>query len=181
MPDEKKEIILVVDDNPDDRMAFSRYLEHAGFCVEMASNVQEGIDTAIKKEISCILVDYQMPGMSGIDLLKKLKTDQKLKFIALIMLTGLEHEAHMMEGLSAGADDYLGKSSSAEIIIARVKAALRVKKLNNELKEAIDAKSKALEQLDKVVDELRDISIRDSLTMLYNHGYFFKILDNEFQ
>ncbi|MBI5206455.1 MAG: diguanylate cyclase [Candidatus Firestonebacteria bacterium] len=180
MAEGKKEIILVVDDNPDDRRAFSRYLKRAGFEVEMASSVSEGVDAASKKEISCILVDYQMPGMSGIDMLKKVKADQKLKFIPVIMLTGLEQEEHILEGLSSGADDYLGKSSTSEIIIARIKAALRVKNMRDELKEANEAKTKALEQLDKMVIELRDSSIKDSLTMLYNHGYFFKILDNEF-
>ncbi len=181
MSENNKEIILVVDDNPDDRRVFSRYLKQVGFEVEMASNVLDGINIASKKEISCILVDYQMPGMSGIDMLKKIKADQQLKFIPVIMLTGLEQEEYILEGLSSGADDYLGKSSSSEIIIARVNAALRVKKLRDEIKEASDAKTKALEQLDKAVNELREISIRDSLTMLYNHGYFFKILDKEVQ
>jgi diguanylate cyclase (GGDEF)-like protein len=177
----KKETILIVDDNPDDRRLFSRYLKHAGFEVEMASNVLEGFEAASKKDISCMLVDYQMPGMSGIDMLRKKKEDQRLKFIPVIMLTGLEQEHHILEGLSAGADDYLGKSNSPEIIVARINTVLRVKKMRDEIKSASEAKTKALEQLDKVVNELREISIRDSLTMLYNHGYFFKILDKEFQ
>lgn len=177
----KKETILIVDDNPDDRNVFGRYLKQAGFEVKMASSVSEGIETASKKEVSCILVDYQMPGLSGIDMLKKIKADEKLKFIPVIMLTGLEKEEHILEGLSSGAEDYMGKSSSYEIIVARLNVAIRVKKMRDEIKAASEAKTKALEQLDKVVAELREISIRDSLTMLYNHGYFFKILDKECQ
>lgn len=177
----KKETVLIIDDNPDDIRLFSRYLKQAGFEVEMASNVTEGFEAALKKDISCMLVDYQMPGMNGIDMLRKKKEDQRMKFIPVIMLTGLEQEHHILEGLSAGADDYLGKSNSPEIIIARINTVLRVKKMRDEIKSASEAKTKALEQLDKVVNELREISIRDSLTMLYNHGYFFKILDKEFQ
>ncbi|MEW6087184.1 MAG: diguanylate cyclase [bacterium] len=180
MPEEAKKTILIVDDNPDDRKVLDRYLKQAGFNVEMASNVLEGIEAASKKEISCILVDYQMPGMSGIDMLRKIKADQKLKFIPVIILTGLEQEEHILEGLSAGAEDYLGKSSSPEIIIARLNTALRVKKIRDELIEANETKTKILEKLDKAVLELKEISVRDSLTMLYHHGYFFKILNNEF-
>ncbi|MFH1288760.1 MAG: diguanylate cyclase [bacterium] len=180
MPEKKENLILIIDDNPDDRMMFSRYLKQAGFVVETTGDYVDGISIASKKEIDCILLDSQMPKISGIEVLKRLKADVQLKFIPVIMLTGLEEEKHVLEGLDSGADDYLGKSSSSEIIVARVRAAIRVKKLQDELKEVNKIKTKALEDLDKLMAELKEISIRDSLTKLYNHGYFRDALCKEF-
>lgn len=152
-------MVLIIDDNPNDRAMFSRYLKQAGFIVEATGNYIEAIGTASKKEVDCILLDSRMPEISGIEVLKRLKSDAQLKFIPVIMLTGLEEERDVLKGLESGADDYLGKSSSSEIIVARVKAAIRVKKLQ---------------------DELKEVSMRDSLTKLYNHGYFRDALCKEF-
>lgn len=159
MSEKKEDLVLIIDDNPDDRVMFSRYLKQAGFIVEATGNYLEAMGMALKKEVDCVLLDSQMPEISGIEVLKKLKSDAQLKFIPVIMLTGLEEEKHVLKGLDSGADDYLGKSNSPEIIIARVKAAIRVKKLQ---------------------DELKEVSIKDSLTKLYNHGYFRDALCKEF-
>ncbi|MCG2704361.1 MAG: diguanylate cyclase [Candidatus Omnitrophica bacterium] len=170
---------------------FSRYLKQAGFHIETAESAAIGMDVALNGNLDCILLDCCMPAVGGIDMLRKLKSDPLLKFIPVIMLTGLEDEDAIVEGLDAGADDYVGKSNSAKIIIARVKAALRVKRLqdevkrinetlcqiNSELSEANEAKTTAINQLDKAVLDLRELSIRDSLTMLYNHGYLWERLD----
>lgn len=186
--------LLIIDDNSDDRKMFTRFLEKKGFVVFAAENISKGLEIAKNKTISCMLIDYRMPSGSGIDMVKILKADPKLKFIPVIILTGLEEKKHVLEGLEAGADDYVGKSAGEEVILARINALLRLQKLQAEIKtandklqkinsELVDAnslKEQALTKLNEAIVKLREVAIRDSLTGLYNHGYFLEVLENEF-
>lgn len=182
----EKNNILIIDDNLDDLQIFGRYLTGAGYSVKLALGGQNGFEILSKEKIDCILLDWQMPQMPGIEVVEKIKSDPSLKFIPVIMLTGLEEEKNIITGLGAGADDYIGKSNTPQIILARIKAILRIKNLQDKLQQAIseleianNAKTELLIKLDKAMIELKKLSIKDSLTDLYNYRYFQETLDIE--
>lgn len=149
----KKELakILIIDDNPDDLMIFSRYLQDAGFLARCAGNLRESLEILSKESFECILVDYQMPKQEGIEAVKTLKTDPLFKFIPVIILTGLESEESAIEGLNRGADDFLNKSSSFKMILARIKAAIRVKRLYDEAIAAAKTNTNTILEPEKTI------------------------------
>ena len=128
-----KRKILVVDDSPEARSAIERVLLRAGFEVTQASSGKEALYILKQKKIDCVMLDHLMPEMSGLDVARIIKRDEKLKIIPVIMLTGVEDEDAVISGLNAGADDYIIKTYPPDIIVARVEAMLRLGKLQGEL------------------------------------------------
>lgn len=171
--------ILIIDDNSDDLQVFNRQLTSAGYDVKLAAGGQAGLEVLSREKIDCILLDWQMPQMPGVKVIEKIRSDPVLRFMPVIMLTGFEEEKNILAGLGAGANDYVGKSSSIQIIIARIKAVLRMKDMQDELKRINDNLQETIVKLDKAMIELKHLSIKDSVTDLYNYRYFQETLDIE--
>ncbi len=167
----KERLILIVDDNADDRKIFVRYLQQAGFITKEASSVLEGMAILLNEKVDCALVDYRMPSSSGIEMVKKIRANYKLKYIPVIILTGLEEEKYVLEGLEAGANDYVGKSRNEAVIVARVKSAIRIKELEDELRQRaseLENKIAELEEMNKmfVNRELAMIQLKQQVQTL---------------
>jgi two-component system phosphate regulon response regulator PhoB len=117
--------ILIVDDESSIRDMLRTSLELAGFvCVE-AENAQDAHSMIINKPPSLVLLDWMMPGISGVELARRLKRDQLTRDIPLIMLTAKGEEDNKIQGLEVGADDYITKPFSPRELLARLKAVLR--------------------------------------------------------
>lgn len=100
----------------------------------------DGIDGYIKaKEIKpdLILLDWMLPNISGIDILKKIRSDKNLKNIPVIMLTAKNMESDKVEGLEIGADDYITKPFSIKELLARISSVLRRYNINGQNEESI--------------------------------------------
>ena len=117
--------ILVVEDEPAILELVAVNLRHAGFQVVRATSAEEG-ETVIRHELPDLLVlDWMLPGQSGVGLARKLRADERTRELPIIMLTARVHEEDKIQGLEAGADDYVTKPFSPKELVARIRAVLR--------------------------------------------------------
>ena len=120
-----KHTILLVDDEMAIRTMLCVALEAAGYNVLQAENAQQAHAIIIDRSPDLVLLDWMMPGTTGLELLRRLKRDELTEKIPVIMLTAKAEEDSKISGLDAGADDYIAKPFSPRELISRVKAVLR--------------------------------------------------------
>jgi len=115
--------ILVVDDDPSVTSLLKRTLAYEGFVVEIANSGQEGLTIARERPPDLAILDIMMPGLDGLEVLRRLRAaDAEL---AILMLTASDSPTDQVQGLDRGADDYVTKPFSLDVLIARVRAHLR--------------------------------------------------------
>jgi two-component system, cell cycle response regulator len=174
-PDDAEQArILVVDDHPDNLEIINARLSSRGFQVELATNGQEALDRVQENPPHLILLDVMMPLMDGYEVSRRIKNDENIPYIPIILVTARDSTQDKVEGLDAGADDYLTKPINFPELEARVRSMLRIKRLQDEL----DQKNRELETVNK---KLRKLSITDGLTELFNHRHVHELLHEEFE
>ncbi len=124
--------ILAVDDSVTYLQELASALTGEGYDVILTQSGEEALDLLAVQPVDCILLDLLMPGLGGQETCHRIKAAQIVRDIPLIMLTALEDRAAMLEGLGAGADDYISKSSEFEVLKARVRAQIRRKQFEDE-------------------------------------------------
>lgn len=117
--------ILVVDDEPDIREVICFSLEGAGFRVIQAGHADEARKVLTNESPDLILLDWMLPGRSGLELAQQLKQNPKSRAMPIIMISARGEEEDRVKGLDTGADDYITKPFSPREMVARVKAVLR--------------------------------------------------------
>jgi two-component system, OmpR family, phosphate regulon response regulator PhoB len=117
--------VLVVDDEPDIREVMRFALEEAGFRVLEAGHADEARKTLVADGADLLLLDWMLPGRSGLELAKELKQSSKTRPIPIIMVSARGEEEDRVKGLDTGADDYIAKPFSPREMVARVNAVLR--------------------------------------------------------
>ena len=132
---ETTERIVIIDDNARDAAIVRRMLERSGFHVLYAASGEEGLGIIQREPPDAVLVDYRMPGLDGYEVCRRIKSDPATQNIPVLMLTGADSAKNLVEGLESGADDYVTKAADFEIILARVRALLRVKAYQDELRQ----------------------------------------------
>ena len=121
--------ILVVDDE-EDILELVRYnLAREGYRVVCAASGEQALNKAGSEPFDLIVLDLMLPGIDGLEVAKKLKNKPETRHIPIIMLTAKGEEADIVTGLELGADDYVTKPFSPRILLARVKAVIRRKVL----------------------------------------------------
>ena len=120
-----KDKILIVEDEGAIRDMLGYALMKAGFLCEEAADTEAARSTLKAERPDLILLDWMLPGMSGIDYARRLKSAPETRDIPIIMLTAKGEEADKVRGLEAGADDYITKPFSTRELVARVRAVLR--------------------------------------------------------
>jgi DNA-binding response OmpR family regulator len=129
----KPNIVLVVEDDNEMRELLRVELEAEGFIVLTATNGAEAVSKARSREPDVILMDIQMPKMNGVEATKILEDDKDTRHIPVIMVTSVEKEEGVIEGLEAGAIDYITKPFFLPELKAKVSAVLRLKNIYDEL------------------------------------------------
>ena len=119
------ELVLVVDDEPHIVALVAYHLAKSGYRVATAANGTDALAQASRDRPALVVLDLMLPGMSGFDVLKKLRAREETRDVAVLMLTARREEPDRIEGLSLGADDYLVKPFSPQELVLRVKAILR--------------------------------------------------------
>ena len=117
--------ILIVDDEPAIRDLVDITLDLAGYKSISASNAHEALVSVIDKKPDLILLDWMLPGGSGIDLARRLRRDEITAVIPIIMLPAKTSEDYKVQELNVGVDDYVTKPFSPRELVARIKTVLR--------------------------------------------------------
>ena len=120
-----KERILVIEDEEDILALIHFNLVKEGFRVECATTGEEGVKKARDVNPSLILLDLMLPGLNGLDVCKLLRQAPESKDCPIIMLTARGEEHDIVKGLELGADDYIPKPFSSQVLLARIRAVLR--------------------------------------------------------
>jgi PAS domain S-box-containing protein len=148
---EQKGRVVVADDNADLRGYISRLLAEAGYAVELAGDGNEALRILRQNRPDLLVTDVMMPGMDGFDLLREVRADRKLGDLPVIMLSARAGEEAKVEGLDAGADDYLIKPFSARELLARVAANISMARIRAHAAAAITAsEAREREQAERV-------------------------------
>ena len=159
--------ILVVDDNQDNVEIIATRLRFRGYEIDEASDGHQALSLIRHKPPHLILLDVMLPDIDGYEISRRIKGDDTLPFIPIILVTARDSTQDKVAGLDAGADDYLTKPINFPELEARVRSMLRIKRLQDELNE----KNRELERL----------SISDGLTGLFNHRHIHGLLDEEYE
>lgn len=114
--------LLVVDDDTELCSLVARYLEAEGFQVDSVNHGQEGIERALSGDYSLVVLDVMLPGVSGFDVLRRIRAESP---IPVIMLSARAEDVERIVGLEIGADDYLGKPFNPHELVARIRAVSR--------------------------------------------------------
>jgi two-component system, OmpR family, phosphate regulon response regulator PhoB len=117
--------ILVVEDEPAIQELIAINLEHAGHSVLRALNAEQASQMVREVLPDVVLLDWMLPGQSGLAFARRLREDERTRAIPIIMLTARGTEADKIAGLESGADDYITKPFSPRELVARIKAVLR--------------------------------------------------------
>jgi len=133
---EKRGNVLLADDNADMRAYVERLLQDR-FHVTAVPNGEEALRAAVANPPDLVLADVMMPGLDGFGLLQALRADPNLNTIPVILLSARAGEESRVEGLDAGADDYLTKPFSARELIARVTSHLEISRFRKEALESV--------------------------------------------
>jgi PleD family two-component response regulator len=159
--------ILVVDDNTDNAEIISTRLRYRGYSILEAGTGQGALDSVQEHTPDLVLLDIMLPDIDGFEVSRRIKGDDSLPFIPIILVTARDSTEDKVMGFEAGADDYLTKPINFSELEARVRSMLRIKKLQDELEE----KNR----------ELQRLSVSDGLTGLYNHRHIHGLLRDEFE
>lgn len=117
--------ILVVEDEPSIQELIAASLRHAGHRVLCADSAEQAAHRVNETLPDVVLLDWMLPGMSGIQYARRLRSSERTRDLPIIMLTARSEEHDKIAGLDAGADDYLSKPFSPRELLARIKAVLR--------------------------------------------------------
>ena len=117
--------VLVVDDEPELVAIIAVHLERAGFEVLRAFDGPSALKLAKESSVCLLVMDLMIPGMTGLEVLKHLRTDSATRDLGVLVLSGLSADSDKIKGLALGADDYLTKPFNPEELVLRVHAILR--------------------------------------------------------
>ncbi len=117
--------IMVVEDEPEIRELLSFTITRAGHDVVTAESAEQALQLIDRSLPELLVIDWMLPGMSGIDLAKRLRQDELTASLPIIMLTARGEEADKLKSFDSGVDDYVTKPFSPKELMARVKALLR--------------------------------------------------------
>ena len=131
-----KPVILVVDDHPVNILLLEEFLVRPGYEIVPAESGEEALVKLSGNKIDLILLDLNMPGMSGFEVLTKIRDDEKTQRIPVVLITAHKESEVRIKALESGCDDFISKPFDQYELLARVKSLLRIKFLADEMDEA---------------------------------------------
>jgi class 3 adenylate cyclase/ActR/RegA family two-component response regulator len=125
--------VLVVDDTPQNVKLLADLLSVKGYAVETATSGEEALAKIAQALPDLVLLDVMMPGLSGYDVCRQLRADQRTALLPVVLVTSLDPQQERVKGIEAGADDFLPKPIHQAELFARVRSLLRIKALQDEV------------------------------------------------
>ncbi len=133
---ENKAVILVVDDEPQNIALLEAYLNPEGYELVEAETGEAALKTIGENTVDLVLLDVMMPKINGFEVCRRIKGDERLRNIPVVMLTALSAKEDRIKGIDAGAEDFISKPIDRGEVIARVRMLLKMKSLNDRLNHA---------------------------------------------
>jgi two-component system sensor histidine kinase/response regulator len=121
--------VLIVDDNPADRALLRTVLVRAGYTVHEAAYGRDALDRAREVRPHIIVLDVNLPDTDGHSVCRQFRADSQFAHVPILMLTVLHHDEDVIQGLEAGADDYIAKDEPPPIILARVRRLVQYRQM----------------------------------------------------
>jgi two-component system cell cycle response regulator len=168
----KKDVILVVEDEPNSQLLLKTYLTSDGYDVKIARTGEEALILTANVQPSAVVLDVMLPQMNGYEVCKRLKNSENTHFIPVVMATALRGNDERIQGIEAGADDFINKPFNRVELLTRIKSLLRIKRLHEALEEKV-------KELVSAEVKLRKLAVTDGLTGLYNYRAFRRQLHLE--
>ncbi len=160
--------VMLVDDEPTQRLITARLLKRAGFVVETAQNGKEALARlTTPPHFQLLVTDWEMPEMDGVALCKAVRSANLDGYVYTILLTSRDAIEHLVAGLQAGADDYLTKPVLEPELLARLNTGKRIVTLERTLRA--------------LNEENRRLSVTDPLTGAFNRRYLMEQLPHELE
>jgi diguanylate cyclase (GGDEF)-like protein len=157
--------ILIAEDDPVSRSMLEILLSQEGFSCISAKNGREALKLYKLHRFQIVITDWLMPEMDGTDLCKAIRNEENEGYTFIILITARSTPEALIEGLEAGADDYIVKPLNPAELRVRLKGAQRILNLESSLQRSMA--------------EVHELSIRDALTGAFNRGYLDQQLANE--
>jgi len=129
--------VLIVDDNVANAELLDAYLKDSPWRIELAYSGSEALEKVESFEPDLILLDIMMPDMSGYDVCRRLKSDDRTRDIPIIMVTALSELEDVEKAVEAGTDDFLSKPVNRLELLTRVRSLLRLRCLKSELQRTL--------------------------------------------
>jgi CheY-like chemotaxis protein len=162
----KRQKLFLVEDNKTVNKVLTDVLTRKGYEVVSSFDGSEALAKLSEHHPDCIITDYEMPNMDGLQFVQLLRGRQELNAVPIIMLTAKDDPANILMGIKAGADDYLSKKVAVDVLAVKVEALLRLKDLRE---KAID-----LERLTTLKEMIVTYNhqINNPLTILFGYSDF---------
>ena len=149
--------VLVVDDQASNRELLADMLTDEGHRVQVAASGEAALRLVAEERPAVVLLDVAMPGISGLDVCRRLKDDPATAAIPVLLVTAHADREHRLAGIAAGADEYVTKPIDRSELVLRVRNALRL----SELHEAVEAQVRRLRELETLRDGLVHMVVHD--------------------
>ena len=168
----KTDRILAVDDTPDNLILVETILESEGFEIDLVADGLSALQQIIESPPDLILLDVMMPGIDGYEVTRRIRSNTELPYIPILLITAFT-ESSVVEGLDAGADDFIRKPFDTDELLARVRSLLR-------LKHSLDEQQKMARQredfVSRMTHDLRTpLVASDRMLNLFQQEIFCKI------
>jgi len=157
--------VLLVEDEAVSRLFLKKVLIKSGFSVTAVENGVQAIELLNETFFPIVISDWMMPEMNGLELCEIIRNRNFDGYVFFILLTAKNAQEDIVIGLESGADDYLIKPVNKSELLARLNSGIRILQLEEFLKHAND--------------EIKQLSITDTLTQVYNRGYLTEFLPKE--
>ena len=131
--------ILIADDDPVSRRLLQNDLQKWGYEVTMACDGAEAWRLFEQGEFSLVVSDWMMPGLDGLELIRRIRARETPNYVYTILLTAMSHKEDLVQGMEAGADDFVSKPFDRNELHVRLRAGERIIKLERALQEQTQA------------------------------------------
>ena len=168
-PDVAPGLLLVVDDDASNREVLSRRLSWQGHNVRTATSGSDALQQMRETAFDLVLLDIMMPDMDGYEVLGRIKADERLQHIPVIMISAVSELQSVVRCIEAGAEDYLSKPFNPILLKARIDSCLEKKRCRDRetaLFEELQTNYKRLQEAEKLRDDMRNMIVHDLRTPL---------------
>lgn len=165
-------LILVVDDVNQNLQVVGEILEKVGYGTTFATSGMQAIERIKTANPDLILLDLMMPGINGLEVCEKIKSNSEFVNIPIIFLTASQDENHLLEAFEKGAVDYVTKPFKTPELLARVRTHLELKYTRDQFKKLLDEQAILTEELEK-------LATTDPLTGVWNRRHLFALAERE--